>query len=103
MRVTLCRSVALLSAFALVALALFATATTATAQSTDSAPAATVALASANVTSGEFALFDALGAQGWELVSCQTARLPGVLSDSDVTACYFKRPVTAQPAASSAP
>lgn len=53
--------------------------------------------------SGEFALLDMLGAQGWELVSCQTARLPGVLSESDVTACYFKRPVTGQAAASSAP
>lgn len=53
--------------------------------------------------SGEFALLDALGAQGWELVSCQTARIPGVLSESDVTACHFKRPVAGQPPASSAP
>ena len=52
---------------------------------------------------GEFALLDTFGAQGWELVSCQTARFPGILSESDVTACYFKRPVTSQSAASSAP
>jgi hypothetical protein len=53
--------------------------------------------------SAEFALLDTFGAQGWELVSCQTARLPGILSESDVTACYFKRPITVQPAANSAP
>jgi hypothetical protein len=39
------------------------------------------------------ALLGLLGSQGWELVSFQIARVPGVLSESDVTACYFKRPV----------
>jgi hypothetical protein len=46
-----------------------------------------------NHPSGEMAVLGLLGSQGWELVSCQIARVPGVLSESDVTACYFKRPV----------
>ena len=47
--------------------------------------------------SREMAVLGALGMQGWELVTCQTARTPGVLSDSDVNTCYFKRRRDAAP------
>lgn len=41
---------------------------------------------------GEVAVLAALGAQGWELVSCDTAHLPGLMSDKDQTSCWLKRP-----------
>lgn len=53
--------------------------------------------------SAELALLDVFGAQGWELVTCQTARIPGLLTESDVTACYFKRLSRTEAAPNSAP